>query len=170
MEENAILVLEINDSKPLSSELADELHKKVITKFPKRKVISYGIDKIFAADLIDMQKYSKQNKQYKYLLTVIDIFSKHTWVIPLKTKTGLEAANAFKLLFKSGRNPEKVWSDEGGEFKKKDLLKSNNFELYSTQNEEKSCIVERFNRTLKEKMFKYFTANNTTKYYDVYTR
>ena len=63
-------------------------------------MISYGIEQIFAADLVDMQKYSKQNKHYKYLLTVIDVFSKYVWVIPLKTKTGLEVANAFRRIFK----------------------------------------------------------------------
>ena len=49
----------------------------------------------------------------------------------------------------------------------KDLLSLNNIELYSTQNEEKSCVIERFNRTFKEKIFKYFTAYDTNKYYDV---
>ena len=117
-----------------------------------------------------MQKYSKQNKHFKYLLTVIDIFSKFAWVYLLKTKTGLEVANAFKSIFKLGRKPEKIWSDAGKEFINKimkDLLKEEGIEIYTTQNEEKSTVVERFNRTLKEKMFKYFTAFKTHKYYDV---
>jgi len=117
-----------------------------------------------------MQKYSKQNKHYKYLLTIIDTFSKFSWIYLLKTKTGLEVANAFKSIFKLGRKPEKIWSDAGKEFFNKimkDLLKEENVEIYTTQNEEKSSVIERFNRTLKEKMFKYFTAYNTHKYYDV---
>ena len=153
-----------------TSKLANELHRKVITKFPKRKVVSHGVDKIWAADLIDLQKISKQNKHYKYLLSVIDIFSKYAFVKPLKNKTGDEVTKAFTEIFKTGRHPEKIWVDNGKEFYNKTLksfLKLHNVELYSTQNEEKSCVVERFNRTLKEKMFKYFTAFNTTKYYDV---
>ena len=118
-----------------------------------------------------MQKFSKQNKHYKYLLTVIDIFSKYVWIVPLKTKTGLEVASAFQTIFKKGqRTPNKIWVDAGKEFYNKnvkDLLSFNNIELYSTQNEEKSCVIERFNRTFKEKIFKYFTAYDTNKYYDV---
>ena len=118
---------------------------------------------------MDMQKYSKQNKHYKYLLVVIDIFSKYAWISPLKTKTGIEVTNAFKEIIKE-RIPKKIWTDKGSEYKNKifkEFLKQNNIELYHTENEEKSCIAERFIRTLKEKISKYFTAYNTTKYYDV---
>ena len=86
----------------LTSDLAEELHKPIVKKFKKRRVIVTGIDKIWAADLIDMQKFSKQNKHYKYLLTVIDIFSKYVWIVPLKTKTGLEVASAFQTILKKG--------------------------------------------------------------------
>ena len=68
---------------------AEELHKPVIRKFKKRRVLVDGIDKIWAADLVDMSTYSKQNKGYKYLLAVIDVFSKYGWLIPLKNKSGI---------------------------------------------------------------------------------
>ena len=152
--------------------LADELHHRVIKSFPKRRVYVNSIDQTWAVDLIDMQQYSKQNKHYKYLLAVIDIFSKYGWLIPLKNKTGLTVSEAFKNLFKE-RKPMYIWSDKGSEFynrQVKELLKDNNIKLYSTENEEKSSVVERWIGTMKQQMFKYFTANETFKYYDVLDR
>ena len=69
-----------------SQQLAEELHKPITRNFRKREVISYGVDKIWAADLVEIQKYSKWNKGVKYLLTVIDVFSKYGWIVPLKDK------------------------------------------------------------------------------------
>ena len=91
-------------------------------------------------------------------------FSKFVWIIPLKQKTGQEVANAFSMILKE-RRLSKMWVDQGPEFYNKDVQKL--VELYSTENEEKSCVIERFNRTIKEKMFKYFSANNTRKCVDV---
>ena len=122
-----------------------------------------SIDEIWAADLIDMQAFSKDNNGIKYLLTVIDIFSKFVSIIPLK-KTGQEVANAFSRILKE-RRPNKTWVNKGREFYNKYFQKL--VELYSTENEEKSCVIERFNKTIKEKMFKYFSANNTRKFVDV---
>ena len=112
-----------------------------------------------------MQAYSKFNRGIKYLLTVIDVFSKYGWIVPLKDKTGKSVMNALKQIFASGRSPNKIWVDRGLEFYNKDVR--GNVELYSTQNEEKSSVVERWNRTMKEKMWKYFTANNTRKYIEI---
>ena len=123
-----------------------------------------SIDEIWAADLIDMQAFSKDNNGIKYLITVIDIFSKFVWIVPLKRKTGQEVANAFSLILKE-RRPSKTCVDRGRKFYNKDVQKL--FELYSTENEEKCCVIERFNRTIKKKMFKYFSANKTRKYVDV---
>ena len=153
----------------LTNKLADELHRRVVTKFPKRRVIVVSIDNTWAVDLADMKQYSKQNKHYKYLLAVIDVFSKYGWLIPLKNKTGATVSEAFKTLFEE-RKPQYIWSDKGSEFynkQVKELLKDNNIKLYSTENEEKSSVVERWIGTMKQHMFKYFTANDTTKYYDV---
>ena len=133
-------------------------------KFRKSRVYVKGIDQIFAADLVDMQPFSRYNNGVKYLLTVIDIFSKYGWILPLKNKTGLEAANALEKVFKE-RKPDKLWVDKGKEFYNSHVQKL--VSLYSTENEEKSSIVERWNRTMKEKMFKYFTANSTRKYVDI---
>ena len=83
-----------------SSQLADELHKPIIKNFPKRKVYANGIDKIWAADLVEMQSFSKFNRGVRYLLTVIDVFSKYGWMLLLKDKTGKSVADALKEIFK----------------------------------------------------------------------
>ena len=153
-----------------SNELADELHKPIRRKFKKRQIFASKVDGIWAADLVDMQSFSSKNKRYKYILMIIDVYSRFGWAIPLKTKTGLEVSKAFHDLWETQAPPEKLWTDKGKEFYNRpmrELLKKKNVELYSTQNEEKASIVERWNRTIKRNMWKYFTANNTTNYIDV---
>ena len=107
-----------------------------------------GIDKIWAANLVDMQAFAKFNRGFKYLLAVIDIFSKYGWLIPLKDKTGETVASALKTIFKE-RKPEKICVDKGKEFYNKNV--KDLVELYSTENEEKSSVVERWIRTMKKK-------------------
>ena len=151
-------------------QLPEELHKPITKNFRKRRVISYGIDKIWAADLVEMQKFSKWNKGVKYLLTVIDVFSKYGWIKPLKGKKTESMSLAFDTIFKKAeRKPDKLWTDKGSEFISKhfkDFLKKNHITLYHTENEEKSSIVERWNRTMKNRMWKMFSANNNTVYWD----
>ena len=108
-----------------------------------------------------MQAFSKFNRGVKYLLAVIDVFSKYGWLIPLMDKTGETVASALKTIFEE-RKPEKMWVDKGKEFYNKDV--KDLIELYSTENEEKSSVVERWIRTMKEKMWKYFMANSTNVY------
>ena len=96
---------------------------------------------------------------------VIDVFSKYGWIVPLKSKTGVDVANAINKIFEE-RRCMKMWTDKGKEFYNKHV-KALGVQLYSTENEEKSSVVERWNRTMKEKMFKYFSANNTKKYIDI---
>ena len=123
-----------------------------------------GIDKIWAADLADMKAFEKDNDGYTFLLLVIDIFSKYGWIVPLKNKKGETVAKALENIFQE-RKPEKLWTDKGKEFYNKEVRKLLN--IYSTENEEKSSIVERWIRTMKEKMWKYFTDNNTYRYIEV---
>ena len=149
--------------------LAEELHRPIRKHFTKRYVFVRNVDDIFGADLIDMQALSKQNKGYKYILMVEDIFSKYGWAVPLKTKTGIAVRDALKQIFKQ-HVPKKLWTDAGREFyntEVKTLLKKHDITLYSTENEEKCSVVERWNRTIKTKLWKYFTANHTHKYIDV---
>ena len=98
-------------------QLANKLHKPIIKKFKKRIVYSGFKDNIWDTDLADMQLISKFNKRFRFLLCVIDIFSKYAWVIPLKDKKGISTVNAFQKIFKkSNRKPNKVWVDKGSEF------------------------------------------------------
>ena len=131
------------------------------------KNVRYSVvDDIWTADLVDMSSFSRWNKGYKYLLTVIDVFSKYGWILPLKTKTGKEFALAVRKLFLDNIAPSRLWTDNGTELYNQELkavLAANNVTLYSRENEEKSSIVERWNRTMNKIMWKYFTANNTQK-------
>ena len=151
--------------------MANKLHKPIIRKFKKRKVYSSYRDNIWGVDSADMQSLSKYNKGIKYLLCVIDLFSKYACVIPIKDKKGTSIVNAFKnFLSDSNRKPNKIWVDQVSEFYNKsfkDFLKINNIEMYSTYNEGKSVVAERFIRTLKNKNFKHMTAIQQNIYFDV---
>ena len=125
-----------------------------------------GNNEIWAADLADMRALSDENDGFNYLLLVIDIFNKYGWIVPLKNKSSGVIVEALKGIFKdSGRRPKKLWTDKGREFFNKDVRDL--IYLYATENEEKSSIAERWIRTIKEKMFKYFTDYKTNRYIDV---
>ena len=151
--------------------LAEELHKPVIKKFNKRKLYSQFKDNIWGVDLADMQSLRKKNKGIKYLLCAIDLFSKYAFVIPLKDKKGISTVNAFnKIIKQSNRKPNKIWVDQGGEFYNhvfKKWLSDNDIIMYSTFNEGKSVVAERFIRTLKNKLYKHMTATGKDVYYHV---
>ena len=118
-----------------------------------------------------MQLISKHKKGIRYLLCVIDLFSKYAWVAPLKDKKRATIANAFqKILDNSKRKPNKIWVDQGSEFCNnsfKKWLKDNDMSMYSTYNEEKSLVAERFIRTFKNKIYKHMTAISKNVYFDV---
>ena len=158
-------------TKPSSSILADELHKPIIKKFDKRKVYSQFKDNIWGVDLADMQSLSRKNKGIKYLLSAIYFYSKYAFVIPLKDKKGISIVNAFnKIIKQSTRKLNKIWVDQGGEFYKnvfKKCLSDNDIIMYSTYNEGKSVVAERFIRTLKNKLYKHMTATGKNVYDDV---
>ena len=98
-------------------QLANELHKPIIKKFKIRKVYSSFKYNIWGVDLAHMQSLSKFNKGFKYILCAIDLFSKYTWVIPIKHKKGTSIVNAFKKIISDGqRKPNKIWVDQGSEF------------------------------------------------------
>ena len=148
-------------------QLADELHKPIKRNFTRRRVMVYHIDDIWCSDLVEMQQFSKWNKDYRYLLMVLDVFSKYGWIIPLKDKKGETVSEAFKTTLKEGRNPEYLWVDKGREYYNKhvkDFLEKNNIRMYSTENEEKSSVCERWNTTIKTKMWKQFTVQGNTQY------
>ena len=117
-----------------------------------------------------MQSLKKYNKGIKTLLCVIDLFSKYAWVVPFKGKRGITIVNASQKIISKEKKPNKIWVDQGGEIYNqlfKRFLKINNIEVYSTYNEGKSVVAERFNRTLKSKIFKHMKAVLKNVYFDV---
>ena len=117
-----------------------------------------------------MQLISKFNKRFRFLLCVIDIYSKYAWVVPLKDKNGVSIVNAFQsILKKSNRTPNKIWVDKGSEFYSRSMkswLEKNDIEMYSTHNEGKSLVAERFIRTIKNKIYKHMTSISKNVYID----
>ena len=147
------------------------LHRPSRRRYDRNKVVVNGIDDQWQADLVDLSAYARQNRGFRWLLTCIDVFSKSAWAIPLKNKSGSSLLTAFRKLFKdSGRLPRKLQTDKGTEFYNRQVqgyLKEQGVKLFSTENETKASVVERFNRTLKTRMWRYFTANGTHNYIDV---
>ena len=165
-------VKHVNTTKitPQNQQLAEELHKPIIRKFEKRKVHAAFKDNIWGADLADMQLLSRYNEGIRFLLCVIHIFSKYAWVVPLKDKKGISIVKAFQSILKqSNRKPDKIWVDKGSEFYNacsKKWLQDNDIVMYSTHNEGKSVVAERFIRTLKSKIYKYMTSISKNVYID----
>ncbi|CAP27572.1 Protein CBG07546 [Caenorhabditis briggsae] len=142
------------------------LHKPARKNFKSERVYVHNIDEQWQSDLVEMIPYAEENNDFKYLLTVIDCFSKYAWVIPLKTKTGKETASALQTIFKH-RKPQKMQTDNGKEYYNKEmklLFKESDIRHFSTYSDKKASIIERFNRTLKEKMWKMFTYQGDHKW------
>ena len=123
---------------------------------------------VWAVDLAEMGSLSSENKNVKSLLCVINVFTKYTWVKPLKHKKGKTVLYAFiEIVNKSNRKANKLWVDQGRKFYNKlmqEWLDNNSFLMYSTHNEGKSVIVERFIKTLKGKIYKKMTDNDSKSY------
>jgi len=144
-------------------EIAIELHKPSRKNFIRRRVNIYGKNDLWQADLVEMIPYSNKNKNYKYILCVIDCFTKFAWALPLKSKTGKEVTTAMSKILLV-RSPKLLQLDNGKEFYNSTfdtLMNKYNIHKYSTFSTTKACIVERFNRTLKEKIFREFTARGS---------
>lgn len=140
------------------------VHKPARRKYLRNTVLVSTIDEQWQADLVDLQALKKNNDGFSYLLTCIDIFSKYAWAIPLKTKNSKNIIDAFQVIFDQGRKPYKLQTDAGTEFVNKhvqNFLKNHDIDFFTTKSEVKSSVVERFNRTLKERMWKVFTHKNT---------
>lgn len=146
------------------------LHRPVRYKFKRRAVEVRGIGCIYEIDLMDLPSLAHANDGYRYLLNCIDCFSKYAHVRKLKRKNGEEAAAAMKDIFDSGSKPLMIHSDAGKEFTNsvfQKLLKDYNVHFYTTNNETKASIVERFNLTLSSAIGRYSTHNDTLRYIDV---
>ena len=157
----------------LRGEQAYTLHRPVVRRFARRKVRVGGPFDQWQADLVDCSAYKSDNAGVRFLLCIIDVFSKMAWVRALKTKTGREVAGAFEgvLRDEAPKAPLRLQTDKGSEFRArefKDVARRWGIDLFSTENEDiKACIVERFQRTLQTMIHRYFTAERTRSFVDV---
>ncbi len=146
------------------------INKNVIRNFRRSRVLVSGIDDQWDADLADLSQFHKENDGYKYLLCVIDVFSRYAWVQPLTSKFTSEVNKAFThILEKQDRKPLKLRTDAGKEFTNhefKALMKRRNIHHFVTHNEKQANYVERFIQTLKRKIFRYIVGKNTGRYID----
>ena len=146
------------------------LHRAARKTLVNDPIIVSGIDDQWEADLIDVQNLASLNKGYRFLLTVIDTLSKFAWVIPIKDKTGKSTSEALAKIFKKGRIPRYLRTDSGKEFENRTLqvlLKKNKVHHFTAKNRTKAAVVERFNRTIRSRLWKYFYATGKQRYVDV---
>lgn len=152
-------------------DLVNELHRDARRNFTRRHTTMVGIEDTLQVDLVEMIPYASKNKNMKYILTVINIFSKKAFARALKNKTGTEVTQAMKSILDSMNHPiRNIHADMGNEFYNttmKKMLKEREINLYSTFTTKKAAIVERFNRTLKNKMWKQFSLRGSYKWIDI---
>ena len=146
-------------------------HKPVKRNFLRNHTYVRGTDDQWQADLAEVQHLSKDNGGIRYLLTCIDVFSKHAWVVAIRSKSSEDMVEAFHKLFQtSKRLPKRLQTDKGKEFLCKpvqQLLKQKGVHHFTSNSDKKAAVVERFNRTLKTRMFRYLTSKNSKRYVDV---
>lgn len=151
--------------------LVEELHRPARKNFKRRRVILKGLNDLFQADLVEMQPYAKENKGNRYILVVINAFSKYVWAHPVKRKTGKDVTAAMRKVISSLKiKPKNMQTDMGKEFYNKDfqkLMERYRINHYSSYSNLKSSIVERCNRTLKNMMWKEFHVGGSYKWLDM---
>jgi hypothetical protein len=139
------------------------LHKPKRQRVPTAHYFVRKPNLQFQADIVDYTKFSKHNDGYKYILMIMDIFTRQAWAFPLKTKSGKEVSSIFKPFFRTHKT-ERLQTDEGKEFYNRDVkqvLDHFGIELFSIYSHTKAAHVERLNRTVKGMLEKIFTATNT---------
>lgn len=145
--------------------IVDELHKQARKRFIRRRVYVKGLDDLWQIDLIDMQKHARDNNGHKYILTVIDVFSRYAWAVPVKDKSGVSVTEAMKKVLNGAKRiPKNLQCDNGKEFYNsafKLLMTSHKINMYSTFSVLKASIVERFNRSLLNWLWKEFNAQGS---------
>lgn len=155
----------------IKDDVVNELHKPARKHFKRRRVIVKGLNDLFQADLVEMIPYAKINRGYKYILVVINVFSKFVWCKPVKNKRGQEITAAMKeILTKIKSVPRNMQTDMGKEFYNKDfkgLMEKQKINHYSTYSNLKASVVERVNRTLKTLMWKKFSLQGNYKWLDI---
>lgn len=166
--DNSISLTNVKDW--LSGEYTYTLHKYAKRNFKRNRVLVKETNEQWEADLEDMQQFKQDNDGHRYILTIIDCFSKYAYAYALKDKSSKSVVNIFKKIF-NNTVPERIYTDNGKEFVNsqfKRLMDDFDIVHFTSKNSEIKCsIIERFNRTLKSKMFKYFTSVKNYRYIDV---
>jgi len=146
------------------------LHKPIRRKYKRRSMICVGLDHLWQCDLADLTSLAMYNNGFKYLLTCIDCFSRYAWAVPIKSKKASSVTEAFASIIEH-RKPTFLQSDKGSEFVNstfQSFLKANDIRFYTSENDDIKCaLVERYNKTLKTRMWRYFTYTNSLRYIDV---
>lgn len=157
-----------HDSVTVKEEIVNELHKPARKNYKRRHVVITGLNDLYQADLVEMIPYAKFNKGFRYILVIINAFSKFVWVYPLKRKTGKDVTDVMRKFLSSIKiTPKNLQTDMGKEFYNKDfkiLMEQFKINHYSSYSNMKSSIVERVNRTLKNIMWKEFSLKGSYKW------
>lgn len=151
-------------------QIIDELHRIARKKYSRRKTLMRGINETLQIDLAEMSQHFKENKNFKYILVAIDIFSKFVWTKPLKSKTATEVTNAMHSILSNIPPVKNIQSDAGKEFFNshfRDLMNKYGINHYTTYSKTKCSICERVIRTLKTKIYKRFHIRGEYKWFDI---
>lgn len=146
------------------------VHRGERGKFKRRRVVAPYVDYQWDVDTANMELYKKDNDGYAYFLLAVDILSKFVWTEPLRARTGKETARAFQRIFEKGRQPNNIRSDKGTEFANKDVkrfLKGEGVRYFVTQNIVKASYAERAIKTVKSRIARYLTRNQSHRWIDV---
>jgi Integrase core domain len=148
------------------------LHRPKRKRFPRNFYNVNNIADLWQTDLICWENLAEYNDEYKYILVVIDCFSKFAYTVPLKSKNADTVVGAFKKIFDDVKlTPIRMSSDRGKEFLNKkfqSLMQKHEIKFDVVEDDQnKACIAERFIRTITTLIYKYFTAENTLRYIDV---
>ena len=147
------------------------MHKSARKNIRRERIYTNSLDYLWEIDLVDVSRLKELNDGYTFLLVCIDTFSKYVWIRPLKKKSGKATVEAFTdIVSNDERTPKNLRYDQGTEFTNRQfqqLLKSMNINGYEAINDTKAAIVERVTRTVKNKMYRYFRAENTFRYLTV---
>lgn len=155
----------------IKAAIVREMHKPARVNYARRRTIIKGFDDLWQADLAEFGLYARENKGYKFILVVIDCFSKYLWTAPLKDKTGNSVCNALEAIFKKDKRiPKNLQTDNGKEFYNSNvggLLKKHAINHYSTYTIMKAAMAERVIRTLKDKLYRSFSLRGEYKWDDI---
>ena len=166
LKSHGYIVSKYKINKYLEGKPSYALFREKRKSFQRNNITVAGIDDLFQADLFSISKLDSENDGVKYILAVIDVFSRYAWVRPLSNKTPGAVSKAFESILEDGRIPKSLNTDMGGEFRGvfKKLMEKYHINHYFSLNETKCAYVERLIRSLKNRIFRYLEEKNTSNY------